>query len=164
MQIVLDVTCVAILAGCLHSILWLRPRGVFTNKKSSSVNSAETSGTHPAVGDLVTGLPSEPGQSSSSLVVPNLDAPNCFVAAIVLPPAKLNRLYYRLKVTWTIEFSFPRPLTNLTNWYGLANAGVMSYGSDYETQSALITKSAGKKEGMVDAGDMEITKVMEGSK
>ena len=98
-------------------------------------------------------------------MVPNLDAPNCFVAAIVLPPAKLNRLYYRLKVTWTIEFSFPRPLTNLTNWYGLALAGVMSYGSDYETQSALITKGkTSNQEGMVDAGDVDITKVMEGSK
>ena len=64
----------------------------------------------------------------------------------------------------TIEFSGPRPLTDLTNWFGLANAGVRSYGSDYETQSAVITRSAGKKEGMVDAGDVDITKVMEGSK
>ena len=138
--------------------------GYILNGNPSSVVPADTSGNYPEVGDTVFSLPGEPGTSNNTLVVPNLDVPNCFVAAIVLPPAKLNRLYYRLKVTWTIEFSFPRPLTNLTNWYGLALAGVMSYGSDYLTQSALITKSSGKKEGMVDAGDMDITKVMEGSK
>jgi hypothetical protein len=138
--------------------------GFHSNGIMSGVVTAETSGTYPTDGDVVWNLPMEPGRETTSLIVPNLDAPNCFVAAIILPPAKLNRLYYRLKVTWTIEFSGPRPLTDLTNWYGLALAGVMSYGSDYETQSALITKSAGKKEGMVDAGDMDITKVMEGSK
>lgn len=137
--------------------------GFSANVASLNTVSAETSGTYPMVGDTVP-YPVEPGDPNHKIIVPNLDAPNCFVAAIVLPPAKLNRLYYRLKVTWTIEFSFPRPLTNLTNWYGLAKVGEMSYGSDYLTQSALITKSSGKSEGMVDAGDMEITKVMEGSK
>ena len=115
-------------------------------------------------------LPVEPGDTDvlsthrNTLIVPNLDVPNCFVAAIVLPPAKLNRLYYRLKVSWNVEFTQPRPLTDLTNWYGLANVGVMSYGSDYIEQSALITKGGEGKQAMVDAGDMEITKVMEGSK
>lgn len=139
--------------------------GVAHNTIAGGVVSADTSGNYPEVGDTTT-MPIDPGvETYNTLVVPNLDVPNCFVAAIVLPPAKLNRLYYRLKVTWTIEFSFPRPLTNLTNWYGLANVGVMSYGSDYETQTALITKGDGKAaQAMVDAGDMEITKVMEGSK
>lgn len=139
--------------------------GVSNNNAATHVYPAKTSGNYPSLADVAADkLPILPGQTGHTTIVPNLDAPNCFVAAIVLPPAKLNRLYYRLKVTWTIEFSGPRPLTDVTNWYGLANVGVMSYGSDYETQSALITKSAGKKEGMVDAGDMEITKVMEGSK
>jgi len=135
--------------------------GYITSNRSASVNNVDSSGEFPQVGDSVSGLPSIPGVGSS-LVVPNLDAPNCFVGAIVLPPAKLNRLYYRLKVTWTVEFTQPRPLTDLTNWYGLARVGFMSYGSDYETQSALITK-AGKREAMVDAGDMDITKIMEGT-
>lgn len=139
--------------------------GIFSNSYAHATHTADTSGNYPEVGDFITGLPAVNGQPDSSLIVPNLDVPNCFVAAIVLPPAKLNRLYYRLKVTWNVEFTQPRPLTDLTNWYGLANVGVMSYGSDYVTQSALITKGENKgKQSMVDAGDMEITKVMEGSK
>jgi hypothetical protein len=137
--------------------------GSFANDARHAIYPAETSGTYPTVDAQLHGIPAVTSTSSSNLIAPNLDAPNCFVAAIVLPPAKLNRLYYRLKVSWTVEFSNPRPLTDITNWYGLANAGVMSYGSDYEVQSAFITKS-GKSESMVDAGDMDITKVMEGSK
>jgi hypothetical protein len=136
--------------------------GTSNNDSSTSITTADSSGTVPKLGNVITGYPAVPGMGAN-VVVPNLSAPDCFVAAIVLPPAKLNRLYYRLKVTWTIEFSGPRPLTDLTNWFGLANAGVMSYGSDYETQSAVITAS-GKKEGMVDTGDVDITKIMEGSK
>ena len=128
-----------------------------------SVVSADNSVNVPKVGNEVGPLSVEPGDPNHKIIVPNLDAPNCFVGAIVLPPAKLNRLYYRLKVTWTVEFTQPRPLTDLTNWYGLALVGAMSYGSDYLTQSALITKSSGKSEAMVDAGDMDITKIMEGS-
>nr|WPR18603.1 MAG: capsid protein [Crogonang virus 155] len=96
-------------------------------------------------------------------IVPNLDTPDCFVAAIVLPPAKLNRLYYRMKVSWTIEFSGLRPDTDLTNWYGLALAGVQSYGSDYIEQTATIARaSALATSAMVDTGDVGLNKVMEG--
>jgi len=136
--------------------------GVFDNNKRGYAANVDSSGDYPKLGDPIGSLPAVPGVGGSNLIVPNLDAPNCFVGAIVLPPAKLNRLYYRLKVTWTVEFTQPRPLTDITNWYGLATVGVTSYGSDYETQSALITR-AGKSEAMVDAGDMDITKIMEGT-
>jgi len=128
----------------------------------TSAHTINSSGEFPQLGEMFQ-APAMAGRANITQIVPNLDAPNCFVGAIVLPPAKLNRLYYRLKVTWTVEFSQPRPLTDLTNWYGLARVGQMSYGSDYLTQSAVITK-AGKREAMVDAGDMDITKIMEGSK
>ncbi|ADB24811.1 putative capsid protein [Chimpanzee stool associated circular ssDNA virus] len=100
-----------------------------------------------------------------SWCTPNIDTPDAFVAAIVLPPAKLNRLYYRMKVTWTVEFSGLRPDTDLTNWYGLALAGVQSYGSDYITQTATIARSTStaNTSGMVDTGDVSLTKVMEGA-
>lgn len=99
----------------------------------------------------------------TGFAVPNLNTPDCFVAAIVLPPAKLNQLYYRMKVSWTIEFSGLRPDTDLTNWYGLALAGVQAYGSDYLTQTATIAKaSALATSAMVDTGDVGLNKVMEG--
>lgn len=141
--------------------------GVANNYSNNEFYPADNDGDtiSPGVGDKDNIYLSEPGASNNTLIVPNLDLPNCFVAAIVLPPAKLNRLYYRLKVTWTVEFSSPRPLSELTNWYGLAHVGVQSYGSDYETQTALITKGSAKgQEGMLDAGDVDIEKIMEGSK
>jgi hypothetical protein len=140
--------------------------GLTKNDEGFTIYSADNSGPTPKVGDSIVALAEPgraPGTAGSQIIIPNLDAPNCFVAAIVLPPAKLNRLYYRLKVVWTVEFTEPRPLTDITNWYGLALAGARSYGSDYEAQSAVITKG-GKREGMVDAGDMDITKIMEGTK
>lgn len=137
--------------------------GTIRNDARDTVASVDSSGDFPKVGDDILSL-RPPGRGVSNLIVPNLDAPNCFVGAIVLPPAKLNRLYYRLKVTWTVEFTQPRPLTDITNWYGLALVGERSYGSDYEVQSALITRGSAKnQEGMVDAGDMDITKIMEGT-
>lgn len=137
--------------------------GKAQNTYGPNVLSVDNSGSYPYIGDVVPEL-AHPGKTYNSIVCPNLDAPNCFVAAIVLPPAKLNRLYYRLKVTWTVEFSEPRPLTDLTNWYGLARAGAMSYGSDYDDQAALITNGKSEnKQSMVDAGDVDITKVMEGT-
>jgi hypothetical protein len=139
--------------------------GAIDNGLVMTVSGVDPVGAVPVKGSAVNGFPWIPGVGDATNVVPNINAPDCFVAAIVLPPAKLNRLYYRLKVTWTIEFSGPRPLTDLTNWYGLANVGVMSYGSDYETQSAVITRGESKlQQSMVDAGDTDITKVMEGSK
>lgn len=99
---------------------------------------------------------------AKSAVAPNLDVPQCFVAAIVLPPAKLNQLYYRMKVTWTVEFTEPRALTELTNFYGLAVAGVLSYGSDYINQSAIIAKtSTSSQNSMVDTSEVSATKIMD---
>lgn len=85
--------------------------------------------------------------------------PACYVAAIVLPPAQLNQLYYRLKITWTIEFSDPRPTTDIMNWKHTAEAGAQLYGTDYAVQSASMTTL----ESMVDTADADLKKIMEGS-
>ena len=101
----------------------------------------------------------------ASNVLPNIDAPKCFVGAIIMPPAKLNRLYYRMKVTWTVEFTEPRPVTELTNWYGMAVTGILNYGSDYVDQTALIAKtSTNSLNGMVDTSEMDVKKIMDSSK
>nr|QCC72708.1 capsid protein [Cressdnaviricota sp.] len=84
---------------------------------------------------------------------------DCYVAVIVLPPAKLNQLYYRLKVTWTIEFTGLRALTDINNWRYLANTGYQSYATDYATQSGKMSAL----EGMVDTDGASIEKIMEGS-
>lgn len=85
--------------------------------------------------------------------------PTAYVAIVVLPPAKQNQLYYRLKVTWTIEFSAPRSMTEVLSWRALANLGEQSYGTDYATQSKAMAVTTD----MVDTQGADINKIMEGS-
>lgn len=85
--------------------------------------------------------------------------PPAYVGMIILPPAKLNQLYYRLKVTWTIEFTGLRSAADVSNWMNLESIGKLAYGSDYESQSARMTS----RTGMVDTTGSSITKIMEGS-
>lgn len=84
--------------------------------------------------------------------------PSCYVGVIILPPAKLNKLYYRMKVTWTIELIEPESISDVTSWSGLASIGDQSYGTDYATQS----KATSQHTAMVDTESAEIQKVMEG--
>ena len=85
--------------------------------------------------------------------------PPAYVGMIVLPPARQNQLYYRLKVTWTIEFAGLRSAVDISNWVNLERIGKLAYGSDYEAQSASMSA----KTGMVDTAGSSITKIMEGS-
>lgn len=90
----------------------------------------------------------------------NMDKiPPAYVGMIILPPAKLNQLYYRLKVTWTIEFTGLRSTVDISNWANLEYIGEVAYGSDYEAQSASMSS----RTGMVDTAGSSITKIMEGS-
>nr|DAL02128.1 MAG TPA: Putative capsid protein [Smacoviridae sp.] len=83
--------------------------------------------------------------------------PPAYVGLIVLPPAKLNQLYYRLKVTWTIEFTGLRPFTEIGSWTSTSLIGVDAYGTDYDAQSqAMATKTS-----MVDTTGSDIVKIME---
>lgn len=85
--------------------------------------------------------------------------PPAYVGMIILPPAKQNQLYYRLKVTWTIEFTGLRSSVDISNWFNLENIGKLAYGTDYATQSSAMSAMTG----MVDTAGSSITKIMEGS-
>lgn len=84
--------------------------------------------------------------------------PPAYVGLIVLPPARLNQLYYRLKVTWTIEFTGLRTLNDVATWGNLARTGATAYGTDYDVQSASMSA----KTAMVDSSSADISKIMEG--
>jgi hypothetical protein len=86
--------------------------------------------------------------------------PPCYVACMVLPPATLNQLYYRLKVTWTIELADLIPLTATMNWNDMASVGALAYGTDYALQSEATAKTASLD--LVDTTGADATKVMEG--
>lgn len=85
--------------------------------------------------------------------------PPCYVGLIILPPAKLNQLYYRLKVTWTVEFSDLRAISDITSWSGMSYIGDAAYGTDYTAQSAKMSATTA----MVDTDGADIQKIMEGS-
>lgn len=85
--------------------------------------------------------------------------PRCYVGAVIMPPCKLNRLYYRMKVTWTLEFIGLAPSTDIATYANIAAIGETSYATDYATQSASMTSLTE----MVDVKDASITKIMEGA-
>lgn len=85
--------------------------------------------------------------------------PPCYVGLIVLPPAKLNKLYYRMKVTWTIELTGLRSLVDIATWGTMASIGATSYGTDYADQSQNMSS----KTSMVDTDNAFIEKIMEGA-
>lgn len=85
--------------------------------------------------------------------------PSCYVGLIILPPAKLNQLYYRLKVTWTVEFSDIRSTLDIANWSVLASAGDVAYGTDYAAQASKMSSTLD----MVDTQGADIEKIMEGT-
>lgn len=93
------------------------------------------------------------GQVSS---YPDLET---FVACIVLPPAKLHEFYYRMRVSWTVEFT---QLISTTDYGTIANVeqnGVISHGSNYsfaQSKTKLETTTD-----MADTTDVEIKKIME---
>ena len=109
--------------------------------------------TEPVFGSEQDGRDVVPGVTGADSWTP----PTAYVAAIVLPPAKLNRLYYRMKVTWTIELSEPRPLTEVVSWADLAKIGAQSYGTDYVEQSGTMSV----KTSAVDANGANVSKIME---
>lgn len=86
-------------------------------------------------------------------------APACYVGLIVLPPAKLNQLYYRLKVTWTVEFTGLRSMADIGSWSTLSDIGDISYGTDYAEQSQAMSSITN----MVDTDGASIEKIMEGA-
>ena len=85
------------------------------------------------------------------------EVPPAYVGLIVLPPAKLNQLYYRLKVTWTVDFTGLRPLTDIGSWRSIHAVGGDAYGTDYAAQS----KAMASKTAMVDTTGSDIVKIME---
>lgn len=105
----------------------------------------------------VHGVDADPNNWSFDIAVPKVVP--CYVGAIILPPAKLNRLYYRLKVTWTVELMEPSSIISVSDWSYVAEAGGMSYGTDYAFQSKAMSASTA----MVDASGANVEKVMEGS-
>lgn len=89
--------------------------------------------------------------------------PPTYVAAIVMPPSKLQTLYYRMVVRWKMEFSGLRPISEITDWPGgLAATSTATYFSDYTFGSAVSGTKSIAETSMVSTADANIEKIMEG--
>ena len=100
-----------------------------------------------------------PSGNGAPVVSNTGSVPPCYVALILLPPAKLNQLYYRMKVTWTIEFSGLRSMADIGAWNTVNTIGQYAYGTDYADQVASMAEITN----MVDTNGASIQKVMEGA-
>lgn len=98
---------------------------------------------------------------SKSAMVPT-DIPNVYCAMIVLPPAKLNILYFRVIVEWVIDLIGLRSLNEIKSLAQLRDDGNAWYNSNYVFNNA---KTMANKMGAKDIGAIELigadgTKVM----
>lgn len=81
----------------------------------------------------------------------SVPAPKVFCGIIIVPPSRLHELYYRMVVTWTLEFSGIRSVGEIGSWDSLATIGQATHLMDYDFSSS---KSAlGLTDTQVDTND-----------
>lgn len=93
-----------------------------------------------------------PGQS--------VHIPTTYVCAILTPPAKLHKLFYRMRVTWTFTFEEVIPITEYARITDIANRASYFYQSDYANQSKVMDKT----DSTVDVKNLDLERVMTAGK
>lgn len=86
----------------------------------------------------------------------NLSYPSTYVACIIVPPAKQNLMYFRLSITWNLEFFGIRSDLEDKNTLNLGIAGKSFYSTDYGEQS----KNFEQKTDSVDVSGIDIEPIM----
>lgn len=86
--------------------------------------------------------------------------PQTYVACVITPPAKLHKLYYRMRVTWTFTFSEVIPITEYAKVQDIASRAKYLYGSDYVEQSSKMDET----ESTVDVKDIDMERIMTAGK
>lgn len=114
-------------------------------------------------------LPSVPtrliNSTTSATAIPGGDAtigtpvlgecPINYVSLLVLPPAKLNVLYYRMRIDWSIEWYDPCSLSDMM--MPLALGSVPMYYNTYDSAS----KNMEDFEDVIDTNSADLKKIME---
>lgn len=97
----------------------------------------------------------------------NPGIPKTFVACICTPPSKLHVLYYRLRITWTLEFFDPITMNEKATLGTLNNNGAhlhedLTYvPDDSKTSEYLAAADLPTQDDLVDTQDACITKILE---
>lgn len=99
-------------------------------------------------------------QYGQSVLDGGVDIPITYVACIVTPPAKLHKLYYRMRVTWTFTFEEVIPVTEYARIDEIASRGQALYATDYAEQSKMMDNV----ESTVDTKDVDLEKIMTAGK
>lgn len=122
--------------------------------------------------DAVTTLPGFPNPDAdhgdylpynAESTIPNL---RVMVAGLVIPPSRLHELFFRMTVTWEIEFSMVRPIGEITDINGgLPGLGARTHFQNYDysqSKKDLTGTSDSILEQDTDmvASNVDITKVM----
>lgn len=79
-----------------------------------------------------------------------------YCGMVIMPPAVLQKLYFRMTVEWSITFEEYTPFWNWKGLERIAGVGASTHKSDYLTQSASMTSVASS----VDVGDMDLDPIM----
>lgn len=87
--------------------------------------------------------------------------PKTFVGAIIVPPCHTSgtRLYYRLRIVWTVEFVGLTSHQNISTFLEMNNNGIASYLNNYTAANKSLEDSLD----VVDSSGFKIEKVMEGA-
>lgn len=107
--------------------------------------STPAGGTYPLAGDLI--------------------IPQCYVGVVLLPPALLHKMYFRLRVVWYIEFQEVMPLNERGTQSSMAYVGTQTYARSYVIQNAKSELSEDysdniKEESSVDTFNMDVKQVI----
>lgn len=89
-----------------------------------------------------------------------IQIPTTYVCAILTPPAKLHKLFYRMRVTWTFTFEEVIPITEYAKITDIANRSGYFYSSDYANQSKVMDKT----DSTVDVKNLDLERVMTAGK
>lgn len=130
----------------------------------NSIYGETTSGTPAAltgVGRVIRGrafpMPRMPTKVPQSGGVSNFAIPPAWCACIIVPPSKLNSLYYRMRVVWSIEFSVPRSIQSIGTYSDVGDLGRATYYNGYDSAS----KNMENVTDSIDTIGVDIEKVME---
>lgn len=87
------------------------------------------------------------------------DLPPVMLCAILMPPCRKTKLFFRMRVRTFIEFTEVRPITEIATFHSMS-AGYypLVYHSDYNLQSSKMDNVTD----MVDTKNADIEKIMEG--
>lgn len=122
-----------------------------------------TNGILPAIADETIGTGENIGPIPLVGQTATPAVPPIYVGCIVMPPSKLQTLYYRLVVRWHVSFSGLRPISEITNFpSGLSAVSRDTYFTDYTFGQAVSPSKVIADTGMVSTADASIEKIMEG--